>query len=287
MIDYHLHLWPHSESSVWYRTGPDRRVLRRGRAPTASPSWRSPSTPTASSTCWSSSARSGSGPATSRRAPLMAEYFDFTRAQLARGVRHPGAARQGRGPAGQDRPRGRLLRDQMDVVGERYSPVPLRRADRIGPLARHLAVRRRRRARPRCTSGRCATSTSVWADYAMRLRGAGRGERGRRAGPPRPDQGRRLLASTPGATTGTSWRTPRRRRTCRWSARRPAGSSRSASSTPPRASSSDWWRAGVTFTTASDAHGSSASASARGRPRRPARGARRARARLLHAAASG
>ena len=44
------------------------------------------------------------------------------------------------------------------------------------------------------------------------------------------------------------------RPTSRWSARRPAGSSRSASSTPPKDSSTDWWRDGVTFTTASDAH---------------------------------
>ena len=95
---------------MWFQTRPDRRLLRRSRRVTASPSWRSPSTPVVFATCSRLSARSGCATVTNRPAPLLAEYLDFhARNSLEEYVTLAQRAKD-EGLPGQDRPRGRLLR---------------------------------------------------------------------------------------------------------------------------------------------------------------------------------
>ena len=108
MLDYHLHLWPHSESSVWYRLDQIaaycEEAARHGVTEVALTEHANRFVDVMSLV----------GPFWERyrhepTSPVMAEYMDFhARNSLEDYVTLAVRAKDG-GPAGQGRPRGRLL----------------------------------------------------------------------------------------------------------------------------------------------------------------------------------
>ena len=281
VIDYHLHLWPHSESSVWFQLDQIaaycEEAARHGRHRGGAHRAHQPF-----------SRRHGPRrPVLGRARPradesrAMAEYFDFHARNSLEEYVDLAATGQGRGPAGQDRPGGRLLRRPDGRRLATTRAVPLRRAHRLGPLAGHVDSSTTTTSRARCTSGPSATSTQCWADYTRAIEELCASQRRRRARPPRPHQGRR--ATSP------------RDRGDYWDLMADASA---AADVSMECSSAGWTKPvaeqypsegfldrlvarGVTFTTASDAHELERVGRARRRPGRPARGARRARGRDL------
>ena len=146
MIDYHLHLWPHSESSVWFRLDQIAAYCEEAADATASPSSRSTEhahrfvdVASVVGPFW---LRFGHEPTSA----TMAEYWDFhARNSLEEYVTLAQAAKDEGLPVkiGLEVD---YYKDQMDDVSRALRPVPLRRPHRLGALARHLAPRRLRQS---------------------------------------------------------------------------------------------------------------------------------------------
>ena len=117
-----------------------------------------------------------------------------------------------------------------------------------------LALRRPGRPRVDGRVGPPGRSTGCWDEYTAAMEELARLGGVRRAGPSRPDQGRRARSPTSPTSSGTG--SPRRRRRRGWppSCRRPAGASRWGSSTRRRRCCERFVARGVPLTTASDAH---------------------------------
>jgi histidinol-phosphatase (PHP family) len=228
VIDYHLHLWPHSESSVWFKLDQIAdycdEAARHGVTELALTEHTSRFRDVLSAVgpFW---LRYGHEPTS----PVLAEYLDFhARNSLEEYVTLAQRAKDEGLPVkiGLEVD---YYADQMDVIAPLLAQYPFdvligsvhwlgtwQFDDYDVPTHAHEWTVR--------------DVDQCWADYARAIEELAASKS-------------RASSHRIPVTTGTSWPTRPRSPISRWSVRRPAGPSRSANSTRPKVSSIVWWRA--------------------------------------------